>query len=103
MILYHKRTLDIIVSLLGLLLLSPLLLLISLATSYPVGLPVIFKQNRVGLQGKRFLIYKFRTMLDTWHTSYELLNDQQRLTKSGCWLRATSLDELPQLWNVLKG
>ena len=95
--------LDIIISLLGLIMLSPLLLIISFAVLVTHGPPVIFKQTRPGLHGKPFTIYKFRTMRDLYDERGRLLPDEDRLTRFGKWLRSISLDELPELINVLKG
>lgn len=98
-----KRILDIGLSLLGLVLLAPLLLLVALLIRWRLGPPVFFVQTRPGLEGKPFLMVKFRTMGDQRDGRGELLADAQRLPPFGRWLRATSLDELPELWNVLKG
>ena len=100
---FIKRMLDIIISLLGLIMLSPLLLIISFAVLVTHGPPVIFKQTRPGLHGKPFTIYKFRTMRDLYDERGRLLPDEDRLTRFGKWLRSISLDELPELINVLKG
>lgn len=98
-----KRTLDIVCSTVILLILSPLLLFISIAVLILHGSPVIFRQTRPGLHGKPFTIYKFRTMKTLYDKDGCLLPDEQRLTRFGHWLRATSFDELPELVNVLMG
>ncbi len=98
-----KRVLDVILALLGALILSPLLLLISLLVWIAYGRPVIFRQKRAGYRGEPFWIYKFRTMTDTRDGNAMLLPDEQRLTSLGKFLRASSLDELPELINVLRG
>ena len=98
-----KRALDIVVAGLGLLLLAPFLLLISVIVRLTMGSPVLFSQVRPGLHGEPFRIYKFRTMSSACDAAGRLLPDEQRLTKFGSFLRSTSMDELPQLWNVLCG
>ena len=98
-----KRIIDIIFSLLLLILLSPLIAIISIMLKIIMGPPVLFKQLRPGLSGTPFSIYKFRTMANNKDQSGELLPDEDRLTKFGQLLRRLSLDELPQLFNVLKG
>lgn len=98
-----KRLFDVVVSVLVLLLLSPLFGLLALLVRYKLGKPALFRQERPGLQGKPFTLLKFRTMTDTRDAAGNLLPDGQRLTKFGKFLRASSLDELPELWNVLKG
>ncbi len=98
-----KRALDIVASLVGLLLLSPLLLLLALLVRIFLGSPVLFRQVRPGMDARPFQILKFRTMLDANGPDGEPLPDGQRLTRFGRFLRASSLDELPELWNVLKG
>ncbi|HQD19127.1 MAG TPA: sugar transferase [Bacillota bacterium] len=94
---------DIVVSLCAIVILSPLMLIIALLVRINLGSPVIFKQERPGLNEKIFTLYKFRTMTDERDENGQLLPDAQRLTKFGRWLRSTSLDELPELFNVLKG
>ncbi|WP_020558615.1 sugar transferase [Thiofilum flexile] len=98
-----KRFFDLTVSLLGLLLLSPLILILILLIRWKLGSPVFFTQARPGLQGKPFRMVKFRTMTDARDDNGNLLPDSIRLTSFGRFLRSTSLDELPELWNVLKG
>jgi sugar transferase EpsL len=98
-----KRLFDIIFSLLGLLLLSPLLTLLAAVVRLRLGAPVLFRQTRPGLHGKPFRMYKFRTMTDQRDAQGNLLADERRLTGLGRFLRGSSLDELPELVNVLKG
>lgn len=98
-----KRTVDIVVALVALVLLSPVLLLVAVLVRTKLGKPVLFRQKRPGLQGQPFMMLKFRTMLDTVDEHGMLLPDVQRLTRFGRLLRSTSLDELPELWNVLRG
>jgi lipopolysaccharide/colanic/teichoic acid biosynthesis glycosyltransferase len=100
---YFKRPFDIICSLLALIILSPILLITAILVRIKLGSPVIFKQQRPGLNEKIFTLYKFRTMIDKRDEEGKLLPDEQRLTKFGKLLRSTSLDELPELWNILKG
>ncbi len=100
---HFKRPLDFLMALIGLLVLSPLMLAIAIMVSVKLGRPVIFKQLRPGLNERIFTLYKFRTMTDECDENGELLPDEQRLTPFGTWLRSTSLDELPELWNILKG
>lgn len=100
---YLKRPLDFIVALIGLIVFSPLMIVIAILVRTKLGSPVIFKQPRPGLNEKVFALYKFRTMTDECDENGELLPDEQRLTPFGTWLRSTSLDELPELWNILKG
>jgi len=98
-----KRRLDILFSFCALLFLSPLLLLLALLVRFSIGKPILFRQTRPGLLGEPFQMVKFRTMIDAKDRAGNLLPDQDRLTPFGSFLRATSLDELPELWNVLKG
>jgi len=100
---YFKRPLDIICSLLAFIILSPVLLITAILVRIKLGSPVIFKQQRPGLNEKIFTLYKFRTMTDKRDEEGNLLPDEQRLTKFGKLLRSTSLDELPELWNILMG
>lgn len=100
---FVKRSIDIILSLIAIVILSPVLLLTSILVRIKVGSPVLFKQERPGLQEKIFTIYKFRTMTNRKDDKGELLPDIDRLTKFGRFLRSTSLDELPQLVNIIKG
>jgi sugar transferase EpsL len=98
-----KRALDIVVALGGLVLAAPVLLLIALAVRVCLGAPVLFRQRRPGLGGQPFMLLKFRTMTDARAAAGELLPDDQRMTPLGRFLRRSSLDELPELINVLKG
>lgn len=98
-----KRFLDISAAFFGLILLSPLILLLIILIRMKLGSPICFTQIRPGLKGKPFKIIKFRTMTDTRDVDGRLLPDSVRLTTFGRFLRSTSLDELPELWNVLKG
>jgi lipopolysaccharide/colanic/teichoic acid biosynthesis glycosyltransferase len=98
-----KRALDVAVSALFLLVLSPLLLTLWFVVRWRMGKPAIFCQRRPGLGGRPFTLYKFRTMNNVLLPDGTLRPDAERLTSSGKVLRATSLDELPQLWNVLRG
>lgn len=98
-----KRLIDIIGSLAGLTVLLPALLVIYCLIRWQMGKPVLFRQQRPGLHGKPFEMIKFRTMLDAVNRNGQPLDDAARLTTLGKFLRATSLDELPELWNVLKG
>lgn len=98
-----KRTLDFIASLLGLVVLSPLLLVIALVIRTSMGSPVFFRQQRPGLHGVPFRLMKFRTMSDLADARGNRLPDAERLTRLGRFLRSTSLDELPELWSVLRG
>lgn len=100
---YIKRMLDFILSLIALIVLSPLMLIIGLLVRIKLGKPIIFKQKRPGKDEKTFTLYKFRTMTDEKDQNGNLLPDAERLTKFGKTLRSTSLDELPELWNILKG
>lgn len=100
---YIKRPMDIALSLLAIIILSPVLLIIALLVRVKLGSPVIFKQKRPGLNEKIFTLYKFRTMTDEKDENLELLPDSVRLTKVGRMLRSTSIDELPELFNILKG
>lgn len=98
-----KRVLDLVLVVPALMLLAPLLAVIALLVRLKLGAPVLFQQQRPGLHGKPFLIMKFRTMTDERDAEGNLLPDETRLTAFGRWLRSTSLDELPELLNVLKG
>jgi undecaprenyl phosphate N,N'-diacetylbacillosamine 1-phosphate transferase len=100
---FIKRPMDFTLSLLAIIVLSPVLLIVSLLVRIKLGSPVLFKQPRPGLNEKIFTIYKFRTMTDKKDEKGSLLPDSQRLTKYGKFLRTSSLDELPGLFNILKG
>ncbi len=98
-----KRVLDIIISFIALVILSPLFLVIIVAVRKKLGSPAIFKQARPGIHGKIFTMYKFRSMTEERDEAGQLLLDEIRLTSFGKLLRKTSLDELPELFNILKG
>jgi lipopolysaccharide/colanic/teichoic acid biosynthesis glycosyltransferase len=98
-----KRLMDIIGSILGLLLLSPILIVVALWIRLTLGSPIMFCQVRPGLHGKPFRMIKFRTMTNECDENGHLLPDEKRVTKFGMFLRKTSIDELPELFNVLKG
>ena len=98
-----KRVLDVVVTLVGGVVLVPVCLVLALLVRRRLGTPVLFRQSRPGLHGEVFTLYKFRTMTDERGLNGELLPDAERLTPFGRFLRSTSLDELPELWNVLKG
>lgn len=98
-----KRTFDILIAGISLLTLSPVLLIVSLLVRVSLGNPVLFNQVRPGEGGKPFRMIKFRTMRDAFNANGNPLPDSERLTRFGNFLRSTSLDELPELWNVLKG
>ena len=100
---FFKRFFDIVVSLIALIVLSPVFLILSILVACINGLPIIFKQPRPGKGGKIFMMYKFRSMTNKKDSNGNLLPDSKRITRFGSFLRKTSLDELPQLWNVLKG
>jgi lipopolysaccharide/colanic/teichoic acid biosynthesis glycosyltransferase len=98
-----KRPMDLTLSLLAIIFLSPVFLIVALFVRVKLGSPVMFKQERPGLNEKIFTLYKFRTMTDERDENGDLLPDSIRLTKFGRFLRSTSLDELPELFNILKG
>lgn len=98
-----KRVFDFSIALFCLVLLFPLLLIITTVVWFKLGYPVFFHQQRPGLHGRPFTINKFRTMADSRDQKGRLLSDTERLTVFGCFLRSTSLDELPELFNILKG
>lgn len=100
---FIKRFLDFILSLLALIILMPVMMIIYVLVKIKLGSPAIFKQQRPGKNEKIFTLYKFRTMTDKKDENGNLLPDEQRLTKFGKILRSTSLDELPELFNILKG
>ena len=98
-----KRLIDLTVASLVLALLAPVMALVALAIRLTMGRPVLFRQVRPGYRMKPFVLYKFRTMREAYSPDGQLLPDSERLTRLGHFLRKSSLDELPQLWNVLKG
>jgi sugar transferase EpsL len=98
-----KRILDLILASAGILILSPLLLIIAMVVLLNFGTPIIFRQKRPGYGGKPFMIYKFRTMTEARDEQDRFLPDGQRITRQGHFLRSFSLDELPELINVLRG
>ena len=100
---YFKRVLDFVLSLMALVVLSPVMLVIYILVRIKLGKPAIFKQQRPGKNEKIFTLYKFRSMTDEKDENGDLLPDEKRLTKFGKTLRSTSLDELPELINILKG
>lgn len=100
---FFKRPMDFILSLLAIIVLSPVLIVVGILVKFKLGSPVLFKQKRPGLNEKIFTMYKFRTMTDEKDENGELFPDSVRLTKFGRMLRTTSLDELPELFNILKG
>lgn len=100
---FVKRLLDIVLTLLILLLIAPLLILLSILVAIWHGFPILFRQKRPGIHAEIFTIYKFRTMRNLHDEHGQLLPDENRLTKFGRFLRSTSLDELPELFNVLRG
>ena len=98
-----KRALDIALSAAGLLVTLPLIALLAVIIRSTLGAPVLFSQERPGRGGRPFVLYKFRSMTQAQAPDGELMADEVRLTRLGAWLRRLSLDELPQLWNVLRG
>lgn len=100
---FGKRLLDLNLTVLALILLTPVMAIIALLVRFKLGSPVFFQQQRPGLHGKPFTLFKFRTMTDTLDDQGNLLPDANRLTPFGQFLRSTSLDELPELINVLRG
>ncbi|WP_066186679.1 sugar transferase [Gracilibacillus timonensis] len=100
---YLKRPMDLILSLLAIIVLSPVFLVIAILVKTKLGSPILFKQERPGLQEEIFWMYKFRTMTDARDEKGNMLPDDRRLTRFGSLLRATSLDELPELFNIVKG
>jgi undecaprenyl phosphate N,N'-diacetylbacillosamine 1-phosphate transferase len=100
---FIKRLMDFILSLIAIIVLSPVLLIVATLVRLKLGSPVLFKQKRPGLNEEIFMMYKFRTMADEKDENGNLLPDSERLTKFGKFLRSTSLDELPELFNILKG
>ena len=100
---YVKRILDFIISLCAGIILSPVFLIVAVLVRVKLGSPVIFKQERPGRDEKIFRLYKFRSMTDEKDENGQLLPDEVRLNRFGKILRSTSLDELPELWNIIKG
>lgn len=100
---YVKRGLDFLLALIATIVLSPVLLVVAILVRIKLGTPVLFRQQRPGLNERIFTIYKFRTMTDARDDKGELRPDEVRLTRFGQVLRSTSLDELPELFNILKG
>lgn len=100
---FIKRPMDLVLSLIAIVLLSPVFIIVAILVKTKLGSPVLFKQERPGLNEKIFNMYKFRTMTDERDKEGNLLPDSVRLTKFGKFLRSTSLDELPELFNILKG
>ena len=100
---YVKRLLDLVLSAVALLLLSPVILVVAILVRCNLGAPVIFCQERPGKDEEIFKLYKFRSMTDACDAYGQLLPDELRLTRFGRFLRSTSLDELPELWNIFKG
>jgi len=98
-----KRMLDLLIALVALIVLAPVIGIVMVVIRLVMGSPVIFRQRRAGMFGRPFDMLKFRTMSDARDDQGQLLPDEQRLTRLGAFLRRTSLDELPQLWSVLKG
>jgi len=100
---YIKRIFDIFISVIALFVLLPLVLIIALLILIKLGMPILFMQRRAGKNGKTYIIYKFRSLTSEKDENGKLLPNEQRLTKFGSFLRATGLDELPELFNILKG
>lgn len=100
---YFKRLLDFFLAFIAIIILSPIMIIIAILVRVKLGSPVLFQQQRPGLNEEIFTMYKFRTMTDQKGTNGEILPDHFRLTKFGKLLRSTSLDELPELFNILKG
>lgn len=100
---HGKRLLDIVLAALAGIALAPVLVVVAALVCLKLGRPILFCQTRPGLHGRLFQLYKFRTMRDACDSSGRHLSDEERLTPFGRWLRSTSLDELPELWNVARG
>ncbi len=100
---YTKRLLDIVISILSIIIISPLYLMLSIAVLISMGRPILFSQERIGKDEKHFTLYKFRSMTNAKDKNGNLLDEQHRLTKFGKWLRSSSLDELPELFQILAG
>ena len=100
---YIKRLLDIVLSLIAIIVLSPVYLIVAIVVRIQMGSPVLFSQDRIGKDEKVFKLYKFRSMTNETDKNGKLLPEEKRLTKFGLALRSTSLDELPELFSILKG
>ena len=100
---YIKRLLDIVLSLIAIIVLSPVYLIVAMVVRIQMGSPVLFSQDRIGKDEKVFKLYKFRSMTNEKDENGKLLPEEKRLTKFGLTLRSTSLDELPELFSILKG
>jgi len=100
---FTKRIFDLVISIILLLLLSPIIIIVALLVHQKLGAPILFRQERPGLRGVPFCMIKFRTMTNSYDASGKQLSDAERITAFGRFLRSTSLDELPELWNVVKG
>jgi len=100
---FSKRVFDIVVATLGIVLLSPLYIMVAAVVRLVLGQPILFRQQRPGYKSRPFFVYKFRTMTDARDGSGRLLDDSERLTALGRFLRSFSLDELPELFNILRG
>ena len=100
---YIKRLLDIVLSLIAIIVLSPVYLIVAIVVRIQMGSPVLFSQDRIGKDEKVFKLYKFRSMTNEKDENGKLLPEEKRLTKFGLTLRSTSLDELPELFSILKG
>jgi len=98
-----KRAFDVLIAAIGLVLFGPLMLVIASVVAIKMGRPVLLRQKRPGLHGKPFYLCKFRTMTNAVDAQGQVLPDEDRLTRIGAWLRSASLDELPELWNVVRG
>ena len=99
----NKRVVDVLGSAIALSLASPIFLVLALVVRMRLGSPILFRQTRPGLNGQPFIMVKFRTMTDARDTEGNLQPDEVRMTRFGKFLRSTSLDELPELWNILRG
>jgi sugar transferase EpsL len=102
-VLLFKRLFDLLATILGLVIILPLMLILSVLVWIFLGTPILFRQQRPGYKGRPFITYKFRTMTNRTGSDGKLLQDAERLTPFGRFLRSTSLDDLPQLFNVLRG
>lgn len=98
-----KRLIDVFVSFLALIILSPIIIAVGMLVAFKLGRPIIFTQLRPGKRKKGFMLYKFRSMTNDKDIHGNLLDNEARITNFGKWIRKSSLDELPSLWNVLKG